>query len=721
MAPYSPFNSARLQAMALAQAGMKTPAAAPAAPAPPRMPATKPFVAPVTTSTSQYDQAKTLYDQQVAAALAQHQAQLAAADRSGVPYQSLAESAKSLPGQITAGYDAAAGRSEAFTSAYSQAFRDHSAKLQAESGGAENRGSGLGDALAFMGSLPASGYRDSGSGLADAARFLPTTVGLRGLDAVATAKALENTAYAKLLSDLGVSGGKSLFDASQQDRTFGLDQGKFSYQQWKDAQAANSDKSKEEYKRWKDGQTLGLQKDTAIIARERLNIAKTDSVERQRVAREKATGYQVTFDDQGNLVFATNDAGEKVLTQAAADDAARRALTATSNDLRRLGLQQSSLAQAQQNSLYYLSMDKNGNISLYLDPKTKKPVLTKSGILRQDSLNVQDRIRSSESFSRAMSLASAMSSQYGLVSFPTLDKEGKWVPQMQFTKNGKPVLTVAGRAAQATLTAALKKDKAEQAKVLGMAAKGAQAAARGYDEEKKTLTPKYGVVEIDLQTGMPKNVPEDGNYSFPLKNSSRDVQGYNNHHGPTSYEEAIRTAITSGIPIADAEKALRNVGIFPTISTEEAQQGLMGTGGLAPFPGSNPNVPPTGGRRTQSSGPISGLIETYSRKFRLDPAAVRAVALGEGGLSYGAVGDNGTSFGPFQLHVGGALPKGEDASFANSETGIEYAMRKMSEAGAQGLTGPEAIEMIIRKFERPLDPDTSVRNALARYQEMING
>ena len=39
----------------------------------------------------------------------------------------------------------------------------------------------------------------------------------------------------------------------------------------------------------------------------------------------------------------------------------------------------------------------------------------------------------------------------------------------------------------------------------------------------------------------------------------------------------------------------------------------------------------------------------------------------------------------------------------------------MAKAGARGLTGAEAINAIIRRFERPADPDSSVRNALARY------
>jgi hypothetical protein len=56
---------------------------------------------------------------------------------------------------------------------------------------------------------------------------------------------------------------------------------------------------------------------------------------------------------------------------------------------------------------------------------------------------------------------------------------------------------------------------------------------------------------------------------------------------------------------------------------------------------------------------VAKLIRRYSRQFGVDPRAALAVAMGEGGLRWGAVGDNGTSYGPFQLHVGGALPAGK--------------------------------------------------------------
>lgn len=108
-------------------------------------------------------------------------------------------------------------------------------------------------------------------------------------------------------------------------------------------------------------------------------------------------------------------------------------------------------------------------------------------------------------------------------------------------------------------------------------------------------------------------------------------------------------------------------------------------------------------------------IYQYAPKLGLDPRAVAAVALSEGGLKWGAVGDSGSSYGPFQLHVGGALPRGQTAAWANSPEGMLYAMRSMSNAGAKGLTGRAAIEAIVRNFERPAAPGPEIQRALGQY------
>lgn len=118
-------------------------------------------------------------------------------------------------------------------------------------------------------------------------------------------------------------------------------------------------------------------------------------------------------------------------------------------------------------------------------------------------------------------------------------------------------------------------------------------------------------------------------------------------------------------------------------------------------------------------GKISGAnpdwstqIRSYSVKHGVDPNAALAVAAMEG--LGGGVGDNGTSYGPFQLHVGGALPKGKDRAWAESPAGIEYAIQQMSKV-AKGKKGQDAINAIVSQFERPADPNSEIAGALAIY------
>jgi hypothetical protein len=121
---------------------------------------------------------------------------------------------------------------------------------------------------------------------------------------------------------------------------------------------------------------------------------------------------------------------------------------------------------------------------------------------------------------------------------------------------------------------------------------------------------------------------------------------------------------------------------------------------------------------------VKRLIISRARKYGIDPVAALAVARGEGGLvnRKDDIGDlaGGGSYGPFQLYAQGALPKkfrGNPAladKWAWSPAGIDYALRKMKESGASGLKGEAAVNAIVRKFERPADPDTSVANAVAR-------
>lgn len=96
-----------------------------------------------------------------------------------------------------------------------------------------------------------------------------------------------------------------------------------------------------------------------------------------------------------------------------------------------------------------------------------------------------------------------------------------------------------------------------------------------------------------------------------------------------------------------------------------------------------------------------------ARRYGVDPEVALRDASGEGGVRFGAVGDHGTSFGPFQLHVGGALPRGKGAAWANSPAGIDYAVRGIARY-ARGLHGQAGVAAAVRGFERPADPAAEI-------------
>jgi murein DD-endopeptidase MepM/ murein hydrolase activator NlpD len=113
-----------------------------------------------------------------------------------------------------------------------------------------------------------------------------------------------------------------------------------------------------------------------------------------------------------------------------------------------------------------------------------------------------------------------------------------------------------------------------------------------------------------------------------------------------------------------------------------------------------------------------GYIKAGSRQRGVDPRAVLAVARQEG--LGGGIGDQGTSFGPFQLHYGGAYPahapRGQQASqaWAWSPAGLSYALDRIAGV-SKGLQGRNAISAIVNRFERPANPAAEIGKALAAY------
>jgi len=115
---------------------------------------------------------------------------------------------------------------------------------------------------------------------------------------------------------------------------------------------------------------------------------------------------------------------------------------------------------------------------------------------------------------------------------------------------------------------------------------------------------------------------------------------------------------------------------------------------------------------------LQDMVNHYAPQYGVDPVAAMQVSQVEGGGRFGAVGDQGTSFGPWQLHIGGAMPAQyatptAAAAFANSEAGVRYVLEHMGRV-AGGLKGRAAVEAIVRRFERPADPTGEVARALGQ-------
>jgi hypothetical protein len=133
--------------------------------------------------------------------------------------------------------------------------------------------------------------------------------------------------------------------------------------------------------------------------------------------------------------------------------------------------------------------------------------------------------------------------------------------------------------------------------------------------------------------------------------------------------------------------------------------------------------PPTSTDSEFTSGIAErAYITAAALRSHVDPRAALAVASHEGVTLPGEVGDNGTSFGPWQLHAGGALPSTVWArgpryaqQWANSPSGIDYAIAAIARV-AGGETGYQAVHDIVYNFERPADPGSEVASSWGTYQ-----
>jgi hypothetical protein len=121
---------------------------------------------------------------------------------------------------------------------------------------------------------------------------------------------------------------------------------------------------------------------------------------------------------------------------------------------------------------------------------------------------------------------------------------------------------------------------------------------------------------------------------------------------------------------------------------------------------------------------VDALIATCDL-YGVDAKAAAAVAFYEG--IFGGIGDSGTSYGPWQLHAGGALPASYSSlprfsttaqAWAWSQDGMTYAIRNMGANGARGKRGHDAVHAIVYRFERPADKAGETSRANGKYDTL---
>jgi cell wall-associated NlpC family hydrolase len=111
---------------------------------------------------------------------------------------------------------------------------------------------------------------------------------------------------------------------------------------------------------------------------------------------------------------------------------------------------------------------------------------------------------------------------------------------------------------------------------------------------------------------------------------------------------------------------------------------------------------------------VSGLtaIKQAAKANGLAWQPLAAIAHHESNLNPGAVGDQGTSFGLFQLHQGGALPAGTPTTQAtNPMWNASFAARAIKALNIQNLPYAQQTYQISKRFERPTDVAGETRDA----------
>lgn len=176
--------------------------------------------------------------------------------------------------------------------------------------------------------------------------------------------------------------------------------------------------------------------------------------------------------------------------------------------------------------------------------------------------------------------------------------------------------------------------------------------------------------------------------------------------------QSLLRASQSGnyLPFFSAVKSYQPAPVRPLAPPPWVPQPRPAAAGFTP--------PPVRSSYTYKPGSAVAVIVQNARRFGLDPAAIIAYALEESGGRWGAVGDQGTSFGPFQAHIGGAAgsrtPQ-QASRWANSPQGLIQMMGMMARTPIRGKTGEAAVRAIYQYFGK--GTPAAVPRGLARLRE----
>lgn len=168
---------------------------------------------------------------------------------------------------------------------------------------------------------------------------------------------------------------------------------------------------------------------------------------------------------------------------------------------------------------------------------------------------------------------------------------------------------------------------------------------------------------------------------------------------------------------------------------QAAQQAAAPPPEEQPTPQPSP-TPPQAGPPTPpalvNTAPLNGLpfitaMFEQAGLHDIDPLAAAAVALQEG--AGGGIGDQGTAYGPWQIHLtdgrlaefDGRAPNSADVqAWAWSEAGIKEAFDEMVAGGAKGLTRHDSVHAIVYGFEKPANEPKEQADAGAEYDVLYN-